>query len=71
MIPLDISDLAQSSLKSLKIDMDEVCNKDMMFIMEGSNLTKFDLEEINLTGKHTLDMFMHFIAGKPPKLRKL
>ena len=42
-----------------------------MFYMEGQNLSKFDVEEITLAEKQTLDLFIHFIAGRPRKLKKL
>lgn len=49
-VPLDVSELAMSNLKSLTIGVDSAV-QDMLFYMEGQNLSKFDIEELTLTGK--------------------
>jgi hypothetical protein len=63
-MPFDASELSVSKIHDIQISIDE-SNKDLLFVMEGKDLNKLDLKTLTLHGKSTLNLFSHFIYGRP------
>lgn len=63
-LPFNASELATSKIHDLQICIEDV-NKEFIYIMEGKELHNLDLKSLTLIGKYTLNLFAHFIHGRP------